>query len=84
MQAIKVIEPRVNIKDDLEKNHIVLQGGLRYTEQKHTADSYGSLGAVPVQALWTIYPPSTQTIVDRLFRVRMYVQVELLGGDFFG
>lgn len=82
MQAIKVIEPRVNVKEDEQKNHIVLQGGQRYTEQVNGADSWGSVGSKPVQALWTIYPPSTQTIVDRLMRVRAYVEVEAVGGDF--
>ena len=48
MEAIKVVEPRVNVKEDEQKNHIVLQGGQRYTEQVHSADSFGSVGAKPV------------------------------------
>ena len=82
MEAVKVIEPRVNVVADDQKNHIVLQGGQRYTEQVNPADSWGAVGAKPVQALWTIYPPSTQTIVDRLMRVRCYVEVEAVGGNF--
>jgi len=76
LETIKVLEPRVNIKSDVEKNHIVLQGGSRVTEQKHVADSAQvGAGTVPVQALWTIYPPSTSTITDRLMRVKCYVEV---------
>lgn len=83
METIKVVEPRANVKADEQKNHVVLQGGLRYTEQVHPADSFGSVGTAPVQALWTIYPPSTQTIVDRLVMVRCYVEVEAVGANFF-
>jgi hypothetical protein len=39
METIKVIEPRVNVKPDVEKNHAVLMGGLRYNEQVNVADS---------------------------------------------
>jgi hypothetical protein len=82
MQAVSVREPRSDVVSDLQKNHIVLQGGQRYTEQVNPADSWGSAGTKPVQALWTIYPPSTQTIVDRLMRLRCYVEVKAIGGDF--
>ena len=75
METVKVIEPRVNIKSDVEKNHIVLYGGLRVNEQTNPADSWGSVGAKPVQALWTINPPSTQTIVDRQMRIRAYFEI---------
>ena len=57
MEAIKVIEPRVNVKADLEKNHTVLMGGLRVNQQINPADSWGSPGTQPVQALWTINTP---------------------------
>ena len=75
MDTIKVIEPRVNVKRDVEKNHIVLYGGLRVNEQINPADSWGNVGAKPVQALWTINPPSTQTIVDRQMRIRTYFEI---------
>jgi len=77
MQSIRVLEPRVDIKHDSEINHIVLQGALRVTEQVNVADS-----ADINQALWTVYPPSPDTIVDRLFLVRMYLDVVSTGGDF--
>ena len=82
MEAVAVREPRSDVVSDLQKNHIVLQGGQRYTEVVHSADSWGSVGSKPVQALWTVYPPSTQTIVDRLMRIRCYVEVKAVGGDF--
>ena len=75
METVKVIEPRVNIKSDEEKNHVVLYGGLRYNEQVNVADSWGSPGASPIQALWNIFPPSTHTIVDRFFKIRCYLEV---------
>jgi hypothetical protein len=75
METIKVIEPRVNVKPDTEKNHVVLMGGLRVNEQVNPADSWGSVGTKPVQALWTINPPSTQTIVDRQMKIRTYFEI---------
>ena len=75
METIRVLEPRVNIKEDVEKNHIVLYGGLRTTQQVNPADSFGSVGTTPVQALWTVNPPSTTTIVDRQMRVRCYFEI---------
>jgi hypothetical protein len=76
MEPVKVLEPRVDVKHDLEKNHVVLYGGSRVTEQVNTADSYQLSPAQPTQALWTINPPSTQTICDRYFKVRAYVEVK--------
>jgi hypothetical protein len=76
MKHIKVIEPRVNIREDTEKSHVVLQGGLRVTQNVFPADSFGSLSpAQPVQATWTINPPSTQTIVDSFIRTRCYLDI---------
>lgn len=75
METIKVIEPRVNVKPDVEKNHSVLYGGLRYTEQVNPADSWGTPTTQPIQALWNIFPPSTQTITDRYMKVRCYFEI---------
>ena len=75
MESLKVLEPRVNIKGDVEKNHVVMMGGMRVTEQVNVADSWGSPGAKPVQAVWAINPPSTTTIVDREVKVRTYWEV---------
>ena len=75
LNTIKVVEPRVAIRADDEKNHVVLYGGQRVTEQVAPADSWGTPGGKPVQALWTINPPSTQTIVDRRVRARCYFEV---------
>jgi len=76
MDAVKVIEPRVNVKHDLEKNHVVLYGGLRVQEQVNTADSWGTPSTQPIQATWNIFPPSTNTIVDRFMKIRCYLEVE--------
>lgn len=75
METVKVIEPRVNIKTDVDKNHTVIYGGLRYNEQVNTADSWGSSTTKPLQALWNIFPPSTKTIVDRFMKIRCYFEV---------
>lgn len=75
MQTIKVVEPRVNVKSDLEKNHVVIMGGLRYNEQVNPADSWGSPSTKPIQALWNVFPPSTQTIVDRFMKIRCYMEI---------
>jgi hypothetical protein len=76
MEAVKVIEPRVNVKHDMEKNHAVLYGGLRVQEQVNSADSWGTPTTQPIQATWNIFPPSTNTIVDRYMKIRCYLEVE--------
>jgi len=75
METIKVIEPRVNVVGDVQKNHIVLYGGMRYTEQVESADSWGSPSSTPINAVWNIFPASTQTIVDRYMKIRCYVEI---------
>lgn len=75
METIKVIEPRVNVKNDTEKNHVVIMGGLRYNEQVITADSWGSPITKPTQSLFTINPPSTTTITDRYLKIRAYLEI---------
>lgn len=75
IETIKMIEPRVDIKHDSEKNHVVLMGGQRVTQQVNTADSWGSVSSAPVQALFTVNPPSTQTIIDRRMKVRCYLDI---------
>ena len=75
METIRVIEPRTNVKEDVEKNHIVYTGGSRTTAQTFPADSFGSVGSTPIQALWTINPPSQTTIIDREMRVRCFFEI---------
>ena len=75
MDLVKYLEPRVNVKETVESDHVVLQGGMRLNEQITTANSWGSVGAPPVQASWTVNPPSTQTIVDRNMKVKCYFEV---------
>lgn len=76
METIRVVEPRVAVKGDSEKNHVVLYGALRVSEQVEPANSWGSVGSKPVQALFTINPPSTSTIVDRFVRFRGYFEIK--------
>ena len=42
METIKIIEPRVNVKPDDQKNHAVIFGGLRVNEQVNPADASGA------------------------------------------
>ena len=75
METIKVVEPRVNIVEDSQKNHVVVYGGMRLTEQVEPADSWGSPTSTPISAVWNIFPSSTQTIVDRYVKIRCYVEI---------
>lgn len=77
MDFINVLEPRMNIRSVEERSHIIMRGASRVTEQVYPADSSDN-----TQALFTVYPPSVDTVVDRLFKVRYYVRVEAVGGDF--
>lgn len=75
METVRVVEPRVNVKSEVAKDHTVLYGGLRYTEQVNPADSWGSPSTTPIQANFNIFPPSTQTITDRFVKVRCYLDI---------
>jgi hypothetical protein len=79
MDLVKYLEPRVNVKESVDSEHVVLQGGMRLNEQVTTANSWGSDTAKPVQASWTINPPSTQTIVDRNMKVKCYFRISCDG-----
>ena len=81
MQSVLVQEPRIAVRSDLEKNHVVLKGASRVTHTVNTADSY-QLSVAPVNAQWSITPPSNQTIVDRFIRVRYYLEITATGGNF--
>jgi hypothetical protein len=76
VKPVKVIEPRVNVVGDEDQTHMILFGGNRVTEQIFTADSSQIAPSNPINALFTINPPSTLTIVDRNIRVRAFVEVK--------
>lgn len=69
MKAVKVLDERINIVSDSEKNHIVYDGAARVTQQVQTADSYSSSNC-----LFTFSPPSQQTVVDRKLKLKCYVE----------
>lgn len=71
MESIIVQTPRTAVKSDLAKNHVVLQGGQRVTENVLPADSYSA-----TSANWSVHPPSTTTIVDRYVKAKFYVEVK--------
>lgn len=72
MDLVKVIDPKVNIKGDVEKNHLVFVGGERVTYTTSTADSWDENMN---NATWSIVPPSDKTIIDRNVKVRAYFKV---------
>jgi hypothetical protein len=82
MQTVLVKEPRVAIRADVEKNHVVHMGAQRTTPVVQTADSYQLSPSVPINAQWSVTPPSNQTIIDRYIKCRFYLDIKSTGGDF--
>jgi hypothetical protein len=72
LKTIRVVDPKVDILSDVQQNHIVLQGGQRVTEDVISANSWQT---TPTNSLFTINPPSTQTIVDKAIKLRCYVKI---------
>ena len=75
MESIKVIEPRVDITHDVQKNHLITYGGSRVQHNTETANSYQLSPAQPTQSSWSVSPPSVKTIVDRQIKIRSYFEV---------
>lgn len=73
MDLIKVVEPRSNVKADVEKNHIVYVGGDRITHTVNNADSWDN---AITNASWSVTPPSDKSIIDRNVMVRSYIEVQ--------
>ena len=73
MQYVNVYEPISNVTSDVQRTHIVYSGGHYYNHQIYTADSWSS--SLTAQTLFTINPPSTQTIMDRNVKIRCYFEV---------
>ena len=80
-QFVSVKDPRVAISPEQDSLHVIKTGSSRITYQRATADSY-QLNSALVDASWTVNPPSNQTIIDRFFRVKYYVEVRCTGADF--
>jgi len=72
MEVLKVMEPRVDVRRSVDKNHAVLLGGQRVTYTTNIADSWNTN---MINADWSITPPSNKTIIDRNIRVRAYIDV---------
>jgi len=75
MEAIKVIDPRADVSEDMIRNHIILQGGRLVSQNVINAD--GSYDGSPQNVNFTINPPSTTTILDRRVMVRYNIKVSL-------
>ena len=74
IQTVKMMAPVINVKQDLEMNHVISLGCQRYTPQVVTAQSWQSTGP-PIQSSFVYNPPSLQSITDRKIFVRSYVDI---------
>ena len=81
-EPIVIVSPRADVKADMQRNHLIKIGASRIEPQSIPALSWGSAGATPVSAQWSINPPSTQTLVDRYVRVKVYLEVKCDGLPF--
>ena len=75
IQTVKMLAPVINVKQDVEMNHVVNLGCQRYTPQVLTAQSWQSVGP-PIQSSFVYNPPSLQSITDRKIFVRSYLEIE--------
>jgi len=73
---VKVKDPRCDINSTNEQSGYVLFGGSRVTDNVIVADSAQLAPSQPINALFTVNPPSTMTIVDRDIRIRAYFEIE--------
>jgi hypothetical protein len=73
MNTILVKEPRVSVRPDTQKSHVVHMGAQRTTPVVLTADSFQLSPSVPINAQWSVTPPSNQTIIDRYIKCRFYL-----------
>ncbi len=80
MSFVVAKDPRCEVKSEADSLHVVHEGAQRVSYQTLTFDSF-QLNAPPVSNIITINPPSNQTIVDRLLKVRYYLEVKVSGGD---
>lgn len=75
MDAVKSYDPRINVKREEEKSHVVMLGGSQITQTVTTANSYQLTPNNPSQAMFNYNAPSANNIIDRNFKVRAYVEV---------
>lgn len=76
MPNIVVMSPRTDVKADVERNHLIKIGPSRVEANVIPALSWGTAGQAPKTAQFSISPPSTQTIVDRNVRIKIYLEVK--------
>jgi hypothetical protein len=83
MSSLVVVRDKVvDVKRDDEQLHVVHQGALRVTDSVNSADSWGSDGSPLTSAIWSINPPSLQTITSRYIKARYYIRVTCDNADF--
>jgi hypothetical protein len=84
MEVQRVIDPELDIKHDLQKNHLAFQGPERKTVHVSTSSNYGGIGVIsPGQCTFEVQPPKASTLVSRDISTRFFIHVETKGtGDF--
>lgn len=75
-EAVKIIEPRMDIKADQEKLNVALRGCSVAKEEVYPSTSYSLQ-----QATWAINTPSTNYVVDRILLTKFYVQFNFFAAD---
>lgn len=78
-EPLVIVSPRSDVKADMQRNHLIKVGASRIEPQSIPALAWGNAGAKPISAQWSINPPSTQTLVDRFVRVKVYLEVKCDG-----
>ena len=81
-EPLVIVSPRVDVKSDLQRNHLIKIGPSRVEPQTLPALSWGSAGATPVSCQFSVTPSSTNTVVDRYVRIKCYVEVKCDGEAF--
>ena len=77
MDTLLIRDPRINVTEHTDKEHIIISGASRVTEYTQTANSYTSS-----QVNWSFQPPSTKIIVDRYMRIRARLRLTSTGAPF--
>ena len=76
-EFVKTYYSVTNITRSDRRSEVIRLGGSRNTEQVIASQSFSN-----TNALWNFQPPSPQTIVSRDWRVRFYIEVAPVGGNF--
>ena len=81
MNVTKVLDPQLDVRHDLAKNHLAFVGPERKTFNVTTSSNFG--GAVgtanPGQCSFEVQPPKSNTLVSREVSTRFFLHIETTG-----